>query len=83
MRKIPACHPKGDAIQEARFGTYLYDLGNAFQQLFPMQNPAVEDRIIKLLTRFMAETPAPREQHERLRLSPPSESGDGGPSAED
>lgn len=69
--KVPARHPKEATIHEARFGTYLYDLRNDPEQLSPVQDPAVEARMIKLLTKLMAESHAPREQYQRLGLPLP------------
>jgi arylsulfatase A-like enzyme len=50
-------------------GTRLYDLEKDPAQLHPIQDKAVEDRMIKLLVKLMKENDAPVEQFERLALA--------------
>ena len=69
--KIPARQPKGGAIQGARFETYLFDLRNDPQQLSPVQDQDVEERMRKLLLRLLQESMAPAEQYQRLGLPLP------------
>jgi hypothetical protein len=69
--KIPARQPKSNAVQEARFGTYLFDLRNDPRQLSPIQDKAAEERMAKLLLRLLEESMAPADQYQRLGLPLP------------
>jgi hypothetical protein len=53
------------------FGTLLFDLRNDPQQQNPIQDEAVENRMIGLLIQLMKENDAPHEQYERLGLPVP------------
>ena len=64
MLKIPA-NP-GRAYHD--FGTVLYDLESDPQQLQPIQDKAVEGRIIEHMVQLMQANDAPAEQFERLGL---------------
>jgi len=56
-------------VKAYNFGTLLFDLHNDPQQQHPIQDEAVEKRMIELLLRLMKESDAPREQYQRLGLS--------------
>jgi hypothetical protein len=58
--------------QAHKFGTLLFDLETDPQQQSPLQNEAVEQRMVKLLLQLMQENDAPREQYQRLGLSTPT-----------
>ncbi|MCP4644483.1 MAG: sulfatase [bacterium] len=51
-----------------RFGTMLFDLETDPKQEQPLDDPAVEQRMVGLLDRLMRESDAPPEQWERLGL---------------
>ncbi len=55
-----------------RFGTMLFDLESDHAQQTPLADPAVEQRMIALMTRLMSANAAPIEQYERLGLPKPS-----------
>jgi arylsulfatase A-like enzyme len=69
--KIP-CPPGGWARRAHEFGTLLFDLAADPLQQHPVHDPAAEERIVRHLTRVMADTDAPAEQFDRLGLSRPS-----------
>ena len=50
------------------FGTMLFDLEKDSQQLEPVQDPAAEQRMIRLMSSLMRENDSPPEQFERLGL---------------
>lgn len=50
------------------FGTQLFHLENDPTQKTPLQDPAVEARMLAHLTRLMRENDAPPEQFTRLGL---------------
>jgi len=52
----------------ARFGTLLYDLKQDPKQEHPLDDPQIEERMIKLLVKLMEDNDAPPEQFERLGL---------------
>ena len=51
------------------FGTMLYDVAADPQQTQPLDDPAVEQRMIEHLVRLMRENDAPADQYERLGLN--------------
>ena len=51
------------------FGTMLYDVAADPQQTQPLDDPAVEQRMIEHLLRLMRENDAPADQYERLGLN--------------
>ena len=51
-----------------QFGTLLFDLRSDPQQTNPIQDPVIEERMIRLMVHLMQENDAPREQFERLGL---------------
>ncbi len=53
------------------FGTMLFDLENDPRQEHPLDDPAVEARMIDHLTRLMADNDAPAEQYARLGVAAP------------
>jgi arylsulfatase A-like enzyme len=53
-----------------QFGTLLFDLEHDPRQEQPLDDPAVEERIIRRMIRLMQENDAPEEQYERLGLRP-------------
>ncbi|MHB9026524.1 MAG: sulfatase [Armatimonadota bacterium] len=59
------------------FPTQLFDLQADPAQEHPLDDPAVESRMIDHLTRLMRENDAPEEQYERLGLPLPVEIGVG------
>lgn len=54
-----------------RFGTLLFDLANDPEQLSPIADPAVEQRMIDLMVQLMRASDAPPDQFERLHLPYP------------
>ena len=52
----------------AQHGTLLFDLANDPKQDAPIQDAALEERMIALLTNLMQENNAPEEQFTRLGL---------------
>ena len=50
------------------FGTLLFDLENDPEQLHPIHDSAVEERMIRLMVQLMQQNDAPPEQYERLGL---------------
>ncbi len=48
--------------------TYLFDLQNDPEQLHPIHDPEIEDRMKRLMVRIMKENDAPVEQYTRLGL---------------
>ncbi len=70
--KIPATSwgaSATDAVE--RFPTMLFDLENDPQQLSPIKDDDVENRLIEQMTKLMAECDAPVEQYERLGVDAP------------
>lgn len=59
--------PEGDKPQ-VRYKTELFDLEEDPQQLHPIQNQAVEMRLIRQMVELMQENEAPAEQYKRLGL---------------
>ena len=53
-----------------RFGNRLYDLKNDPKEREPLDNPALELKMINEMIEKMRETDAPKEQYERLGLHP-------------
>ena len=51
-----------------QFGTLLFDLRSDPQQMNPIQDPIIEERMLRLMVHLMQENDAPREQFERLGL---------------
>ena len=51
-----------------RFGTMLFDLHHDPQQMHPITDPIVEERMIHLMVELMQRNDAPKEQFERLGL---------------
>jgi hypothetical protein len=51
---------------QANPGTRLYDLGKDPGQLNPINDPAIERRMIQLMVKLMKENDAPVEQYERM-----------------
>ena len=51
-----------------RFGTMLFDLHHDPQQMNPITDPIVEERMIHLMVELMQRNDAPKEQFERLGL---------------
>lgn len=64
VMKIPARTPRNPFP----FGTMLFDLQEDPGQTEPIQDPAVEERMIQHLVRLMQENDAPAEQFARLGL---------------
>jgi hypothetical protein len=58
--------PGTDAHQ---FGSLLFDLANDPGQEHPIDDPAVEEMMIRHMVRLMQENDAPPEQFERLGLT--------------
>ncbi len=56
-------------VNPHQFGTLLFDLATDPAQDHPIDNPAVEQRLIAHMVRLMRETDAPPEQYERLGLN--------------
>lgn len=56
--------------RQAKFPTALYDLRTDPDQLHPIDDPEVEDRMCGYMKQLMKANDAPPEQFERLRLSP-------------
>lgn len=57
-----------DKYKVSRFGTRLYDLKNDPEEKNPIQDEAVETRMIQAMIRAMKENDCPKEQFERLGL---------------
>jgi len=55
-------------INPAWYGTLLFDLANDPEQNHPLQDAAVEERMLRLLVNLMRENEAPPEQFTRLGL---------------
>jgi arylsulfatase A-like enzyme len=53
-----------------QFGTLLFDLENDPQQLHPLQDEAIEARMIDLMVELMQQNESPPEQFKRLGLIP-------------
>jgi hypothetical protein len=53
-----------------QFGSLLFDLETDPKQEHPINDPEVEERMIKLMIQLMKENDAPAEQYERLGLTP-------------
>ena len=51
------------------FGTLLFDLANDPRQEHPIDDPAVEEMMVRHMVRLMRENDAPPEQFERLGLT--------------
>lgn len=60
--------PARPAFNTYRHGTRLYDLDGDPQQQAPMDDAAIEQRMIDHMTRLMCQCEAPPEQFERLGL---------------
>ena len=58
----------GDISIKFGLGTHLYDLETDPTQNHPIQDPAVEQRMIQAMIRLMQENDAPEEQYVRLGL---------------
>ena len=56
------------AGRQARFPTALYDLQNDPEQMHPVEDPVVEERMANLMAGIMTANDAPLEQFERLGL---------------
>ncbi|EFJ6762061.1 TPA: sulfatase, partial [Escherichia coli] len=52
-----------------QFGHLLFDLQNDPQQLHPIDDDAIEARMIALLIQLMKDNDAPPEQFQRLGLA--------------
>jgi len=70
--KIP-CPPlfetqKGVFVDPCAFGTLLYDVKNDPSQEHKLDDPQVEERMIKLMVGLMKENEAPGEQYIRMGL---------------
>jgi arylsulfatase A-like enzyme len=66
--KIEADGRKGSIEKVHSFGTMLFDLQQDPKQLKPIQDKAIEEKMIKLMVRLMKENDCPIEQFERLGL---------------
>jgi hypothetical protein len=66
--KIPAQQPKNRDLVSQELDTMLFDLQADPQQEHPIDDPAVEARMIEHLVRLMRENDAPEEQYQRLGL---------------
>lgn len=56
-------------VDPHRFGTLLFDLKEDPEQARPLDDAAVEERMVRHLIRLMVANDAPREQYERLGLT--------------
>jgi arylsulfatase A-like enzyme len=56
-------------VNPHQFGTMLFDLQNDPKQEHPLDDPAIEEMMVKHMVRLMKENDAPPEQFERLGLS--------------
>jgi arylsulfatase A-like enzyme len=65
-RRPPIVGRSADVVE-----TLLYDLRADAEQEHPLENAAIEDRMIAHLVRLMHANHAPREQYERLGLQAP------------
>jgi arylsulfatase A-like enzyme len=65
VMKIPA---SSRPLDLRRFGTLLFDLHNDPLQEQPINDPAVEARMVEHLLRLMRENDAPTEQYQRMGL---------------
>jgi len=76
VMKIPGFpqHIPRDAPYECK--TLLFDNENDYAQNTPLNDPAVEKRMIGLLHKLMKENEAPLEQYERIGLSTIKDGGD-------
>jgi hypothetical protein len=70
--RIPTAHPPVIDRIDPLMDTVLYDLVADPAQEHPIDDPAVERRMIALLVRLMRENDAPPEQFERLGLPAPA-----------
>lgn len=69
----PVLRMPGRAWNKAQeFGTLLYDIQADPRQERPIQDKAVEERMLGLMTRLMLENHTPMEQFERLGLPRPA-----------
>lgn len=59
---------RGDVAIKAGMGSKLYDLENDPEQLHPLKDAALEERMIALMRRLMEKNDAPPEQYLRLGL---------------
>jgi arylsulfatase A-like enzyme len=64
---------KGFMNKAYEFGTLLFDLETDPQQQNPLQDEAIEARMIELLLKLMQENDAPHEQYQRLGLPIPTQ----------
>jgi hypothetical protein len=65
LLRVPGIQP----LEPALLGTMLFDLDHDPRQEHPVDNPAVEARMVAHLMRLMRQNDAPAEQFERLGLS--------------
>ena len=61
--------PEWRAGRTHRFETLLFDLQEDPKQEHPIEDPAVEARMVDLLIKLMKASDAPPEQFERLGLT--------------
>lgn len=61
--------PTGNWKQPHRFGSLLFDVQSDPLQQHPIQDPAIEKRMIDHMVRLMKENDAPAEQFQRMGLS--------------
>ena len=66
--QIESGDPQAKAFPFYRYGTRLYDLQNDPGELHPIEDEAVELRMIHRMVELMKENDAPREQYDRLGL---------------
>ena len=59
----------GDTSMKKSLGTVLYDLEKDPKQQHPMEDPKVENRMIRNMVQLMKENDAPEEQYQRLGLT--------------
>ncbi|MCC6679683.1 MAG: sulfatase [Phycisphaeraceae bacterium] len=68
LLKVRANFNGSMSSRQAKFATQLFDLQNDPQQLKPIQDAAVEQRLIQQMVRLMRDCDAPAEQYQRLGL---------------
>ncbi len=60
--------PPSDWLKPQQFGSMLFDLSTDPEQVSPISDPEIENRMIGYLTSLMRQTDAPAEQYTRLGL---------------
>ncbi len=68
MQIVSVADRSGDTSMRQTTGNMLYDLQEDPDQLAPIHNPEVEQRLIQHMVRLMEENNAPKEQYVRLGL---------------